>query len=119
MAIANHLIYLLISVLFTVVVGRSLFTNGHPFLMECLGAEKMAEAVNRLFLVGFYLMNMALVFLALKFGETGANLEDSIEVLAGRVGFLSLVMGLMHFNNLFWCGFARSRLSKFTVKDAA
>ena len=109
MAIANHLIYLLISIAFTVWVGRSLFINGHPFLLECLDSEDLAEAVNRLFLVGFYLMNMGLVFLALKYGETGVAFEDSLEVLAGRIGFVSLVMGVMHFNNLFWCDFVRNR----------
>ncbi|MFK7770160.1 MAG: hypothetical protein AB8B55_23320 [Mariniblastus sp.] len=112
MAIANHLIYLLISLAFTVWVGRSLYTNGHPFLLECLGSDKLADSVNRLFLAGFYLMNMGLVFVALKYGETGLAVEDSLEVLAGRIGFVALVMGLMHFNNLFWCDFVRSRRAK-------
>jgi hypothetical protein len=109
MAIANHLIYLVLSIAFTVLVGQSLYTNGRPFLMECLGNAKTADAVNRFFLLGFYLMNSAFIFFALRFGETGATLEQSLEMIAGRVGFVALVMGGMHFNNLYWCEFVRQK----------
>ena len=103
MGIANHLIYVLISVAFTVYVGQSLYRHGLPFLLECWGQVEVATAVNRFFLVGFYLLNVAFVLLALKYGQTGLTIEDSLKILAGRVGFIVLVMGGMHFNNLFWC----------------
>lgn len=109
MAVVNHLIYLLLSLAFTVYVGQSLYSNGRPFLVECLGNQKTADAVNRLFLVGFYLINSAFIFLMLRYGETGRTLEHSLELLSGRVGFVTLVMGGMHFNNLFWCEIIRNR----------
>ena len=109
MAIANHLIYLIVSFAFTVSVGQSLFTNGKPFLRECLGTERAANAVNRLLLIGFYLLNIGLVCLAIKFGEVGVAIEDSVAVVAGRVGAVALVMGVLHFNNLFWCDLLRRR----------
>jgi len=115
MGFANHVIYLLASICFTIIVGRSLFKNGRPFLIECCKSEKIADAVNRLFLVGFYLLNFALVFLALRFGETGDTLVRSLELLSGRIGIVALIMGVMHFNNLFCCEFfRRSRVSKLT-----
>ena len=107
MGLANHVIYLLASVCFTIIVGHSLFRNGRPFLIECCKSEKVADAVNMLFLVGFYLMNFALVFIALKFGETGDTLTRSLELLSGRIGIVALIMGVMHFNNLLWCEFFR------------
>ena len=107
MAVANHLIYLTISIAFTISVGRSLYNNGKPFLMECLGTEKLANTVNSLFLVGFYLMNAGMVFLLLKFGQVGVALEDSLGLLAGRIGLVALIMGFMHINNLFWCDWVR------------
>ena len=109
MAIANHLIYLFVSIAFTVYVGQTLFANGKLFLMECLGSPKTADAVNRLFLVGFYLMNLAFVFLMLRLGNTGFTLEHSLELLSGRIGLVTLIMGAMHFNNLFWCEFVRGK----------
>lgn len=109
METANHLIYLVLGISFTVLVGRSLYNNGRPFLLECWEDTAIADAVNRFFLVGFYLMNSAFIFFILRFGETGATVERSLEVLSGRVGFVALVMGAMHFNNLFWCNFLRIR----------
>ena len=107
MAILNHVLYLLLSLAFTVYVGQSLYSHGLPFLVECWGDLKTAESVNRLFLAGFYLMNVGFIALILRFGETGDTFERTLEVLTSRVGFVALVMGCMHFNNLFWCEIAR------------
>jgi hypothetical protein len=109
MGVANHLIYVLFSIAFTVYVGQSLYRLGLPFLVECWGHVQVATAVNRFFLVGFYLLNLAFVLLALKYGKTGFSFEDSLEILARRIGFIVLVMGVMHFNNLFWCELIRHR----------
>lgn len=109
MGIAIHLLYLAISIAFTVLVGHSLFSCGKPYLLECLGNKKTANAVNRLFLAGFYLMNIGLVLVLLENGEAGESLRSNLEALAERVGFVALVMGCMHFNNLFWCELIRSR----------
>lgn len=114
MAIANHLVYVLLSIAFTVYVGQSLFAKGRLFLLECWGDPKTADAVNRLLLVGFYLLNCAFVFIVLRYGETGETLQHSLEVLAGRVGFVALMMGAMHFNNLFWCEIVRRKRSAAT-----
>ncbi len=107
MVFVSHAIYLLISALFTVYVGRSLYTNGRLFLMECWGEERLADAVNKVLLIGFYLLNSSFVLLVLRFGATGTTIENAIEILAGRIGFVVLVMGVMHFNNLMICEFAR------------
>lgn len=109
MEIVNHVIYLLATACFTFFVGRSLFINGRPFLVECWKSEKIADAVNMLFLVGFYLLNFAFVFIALRFGETGDTFIGSFELLSGRIGIVALVMGVMHFNNLLWCELLRRR----------
>ena len=111
MAIGNHIAYLLLSFCFTVFVGQTLFKHGRLFLLECLGNETAADSLNMLFLVGFYLVNLAFIFIALRYGETGTTLVSSVEVIGGRVGLVTLIMGLLHFNNLFWCNLARNRNS--------
>ena len=110
MAVTNHAIYLLFSVTFTIVVGRSLFRHGRLFLIECFqGSERHADALNRLFLTGFYLLNTAFVCFMLRYGQTGTSLLTSLELIAGRVGTVSLLMGVMHFHNLYWCNRLRQR----------
>lgn len=109
MAITNHLIYLAISILFTVLVGQTLYKHGRYFLLECFPKGRTADAINRLFLAGFYLLNLALVFIALRFGNVASTIEGSLETVAHRVGWVALIMGFMHFNNLFWCNLLRQR----------
>ncbi|MCA9218111.1 MAG: hypothetical protein KDB27_33800 [Planctomycetales bacterium] len=110
LAATNHVLYLVCSAAFTIFTGQSLFANGRPFLMECFRNAKAADATNRLFLIGFYLLNTAFVCITLRFGETGTTAVATIELLSTRVGVVVLTMGIMHFNNLYWCNRIRNAL---------
>jgi len=94
--------YLLISVLLTVWVARTLSKNGLVFLVEAFNNNnrELASSVNHLLVVGFYLINIGYVTLALKYGDKPANLQQSIEFLSTKVGLVLLVLGGMHFINL-------------------
>ena len=99
--IATYLVYLTISVALTVWVARTLHTNGRIFLVDSfLGNERLADSVNHLLVVGFYLINVGYVTLALKYGATAATAQEFLEVLSTKVGTVLLVLGGMHFFNL-------------------
>lgn len=102
-----HLVYLVISIGFTVFVGNTLFVSGREFLLECFPKGATADSINRLFLAGFYLMNTAFICIALRLGDTSETLVGLVQIVSYRVGLVTLVMGLMHFNNLFWCNLIR------------
>jgi hypothetical protein len=54
--------YILISVLLTIWVARTLHKNGRVFLVEVFGGdEALADSVNHLLVVGFYLINFGYV----------------------------------------------------------
>jgi hypothetical protein len=106
--IITHLAYLSISVALTVWVARTLHKNGRIFLVDSfLGNEKLADSVNHLLVVGFYLINIGYVSLALKYGVTATNAQESLESLSTKIGMVLLVLGAMHFFNLYV--FARMR----------
>jgi hypothetical protein len=97
----NHLIYLGISVALTIWVARTLHRNGRIFLMDCFhGNAGLADSVNHLLVVGFYLVNVGFVTLALKYGVMADTLEHTVETLSTKVGVVLLVLGFMHFFNL-------------------
>lgn len=97
----NHLAYLGISVALTVWVARTLHRNGRVFLMDCFhGNSSLADSVNHLLVVGFYLVNIGFVALALKYGVRADTLEHAVETLSTKVGVVLLVLGFMHFFNL-------------------
>jgi hypothetical protein len=113
--IVTYAAYLAISVALTIWVARTLHKNGRIFLVDSfLGNEKLADSVNHLLVVGFYLINIGYVTLALKFGARAVNVQEAMESLSTKVGLVLLVLGGMHFFNLFV--FARMRKRALTPK---
>ena len=69
----TYLIYLGLSIAATIWVARTLHRNGRIFLVDCFhGNTDLADSVNHLLVVGFYLINVGFVALALRFGVEGA-----------------------------------------------
>jgi Na+/melibiose symporter-like transporter len=98
----GYTFYLLISVALTIWVAQTLSKNGLVFLVDAfLGNRELANSVNHLLVVGFYLINVGYVSLALKYGDQPANLQQVIEVLSSKVGMVLIVLGAMHFFNLY------------------
>ena len=98
----TYLLYLVISVALTVWVARTLHRNGRIFLVEAFhGNEQMADSVNRLLVVGFYLINVGYITLALKYGDPPRDAQTAIEYLSTKVGLVLVVLGVMHFFNMF------------------
>ncbi len=107
-----YLIYLAISIALTVWVARTLHKNGRVFLVDVFhGNETLADSVNHLLVVGFYLINFGYVSLALKLGYNVATTQEGIEALSVKVGMVLLVLGGMHFFNLFIFSRMRRRAS--------
>ena len=101
MITVSYGLYLLIAIGFTVWVARSLSGNGIVFLVECFGHDEvLARSTNHLLVVGFYLMNLGFIFLALQFGKPPATLPDMVIFLSSKVGLAVLVLGAMHFFNM-------------------
>src|SRR5438874_1942582 len=72
--------YLAIGVAFTVVVALTLYKNGRVFLVDAFqGNTALADSVNRLLVVGFYLINIGFISVALKYGDPARELQEVIE----------------------------------------
>jgi hypothetical protein len=99
---ATYMLYLAISIVLTVWVARTLSKNGRVFLIDSFASnERLADSINHLLVVGFYLINLGYVTLALKLGDKPANSQQAIEFLSTKVGLVLLVLGAMHFFNVF------------------
>lgn len=90
----TYLAYLTLSILLTVWVARTLHKNGRIFLVDSfLGNEPLADSINHLLVVGFYLINFGYVTLALKYGEKPEDLQGMFETLSTKIGVVLLVLG--------------------------
>ena len=99
--LTTYVVYLIISICLTVWVARTLHKNGRVFLVDSfMGNEQLADSVNHLLVVGFYLINIGYVTLALKYGAAAASAQEAMESLSTKIGLVLLVLGGMHFFNL-------------------
>ena len=97
----TYAVYLALSLALTVFVARTLHKNGRVFLVDSFGGnEKLADSVNHLLVVGFYLINIGYISLALKYGDPARTPQEAIEYLSWKVGIVAVVLGVMHFFNL-------------------
>jgi hypothetical protein len=105
-----YITYLALSLVTTIWVAQTLHKNGRPFLVDAFsGNTVLAVSVNHLLVVGFYLVNIGYVALALKTAQAVNTLRESIELVSDKFGVVLLVLGVMHFFNLFV--FSRMRKS--------
>ena len=99
--VISYGIYLIIALPLTVWVARNLFRNGRIFLVDCFhGNESLADSVNQLLVMGFYLINFGFVSIYLKLAEEVLDVRGIFEALSGKLGVVLLVLGGMHFFNL-------------------
>ena len=99
--ILTYAVYLVISIALTIWVAKVLFKNGRIFLVDIFhGNVELADSVNRLLLVGFYLINIGYMSLVLKEEGLIGNTQIVVEVLSRKLGYIILILGGMHFLNL-------------------
>jgi hypothetical protein len=100
--VITYALYLLIALPLTWWVARNLFRNGRIFLVDCFhGNDALADSVNQLLVMGFYLVNFGFVALYLKLAGEVVEVRGIFEALSGKLGVVLLVLGGMHFFNLY------------------
>ncbi len=98
----TYITYIVISIGLTIWVAQTLYKNGRVFLIDVFhGNKELADSVNHLLVVGFYLINLGYVSLALKLGYDVLDARESIEALSGKIGWVLVTLGGMHFFNLY------------------
>lgn len=93
--------YLAISIVLTIWVARTLYRSGRVFLLDAFrGNEELADSVNHLLVVGFYLINVGYITLALKTSSPLATFREGVELESTKIGIVLLILGAMHFFNI-------------------
>jgi hypothetical protein len=117
--VPTYAAYLLLTVPLVLWVGSTLRRNGRVFLLDVFdGDEELATAVNSLLVVGFYLVNLGYVSIALKVGAQVSTATQAIEALSLKVGTAVLVLGLLHLANLYVLNKLRRRSQLTSRSDA-
>jgi hypothetical protein len=106
-----YLVYLAISIGLTVWVATTLSRNGLVFLEDVFADAKLAGAVNQLLVMGFYLLNLGYAAVAMRSTSRIPDASRALETLSMKIGLVLLVLGALHFFNVFFLGrYRRGRL---------
>src|SRR5260370_5720864 len=96
--VITYLLYLLISVGITVFVGSALSRSGRTFLLDVFGGnESLPEAVNRLLVVGFYLLNLGFMTLTLRATGQISRARQAVHLRSVHIGEVHLVLRALQF----------------------
>jgi hypothetical protein len=97
-----YMVYLPVSILLTWYVAHTLFKNGRIFMLDIFhGKTEIAFATNKLFEVGFYLVNVGFALWILEIYNELTTAQDTIEVLSKKIGGFAIYLGVMLFMNLY------------------
>ena len=97
----TYIVYIALSIPLTIWVAQTLHKNGRIFLIDSFrGNERLADSVNHLLVVGFYLINIGYVALALKERIAPTDVREVLETISRKIGVVMLVLGAMHFFNI-------------------
>jgi hypothetical protein len=113
----GYAVYLPIALGLTYFVASNLFKNSKVFMLDIFKQkEEIAMSTNRLFEIGFYLVNIGFAFLILKIESYEAvdNSQLLIELLSKKVGGFSIYLGVMLFFNMYLF-FRGRRISKQSI----
>ncbi len=97
----TYIIYLLVTWIITVHIGLVFYRNGRLYLLNMLqNDEKLTDFVNKLLLVGYYLVNLGYVALMLRFWDTIYTWTELLVSICAMTGKIMLGLAVMHFFNM-------------------
>ncbi|MEM7275216.1 MAG: hypothetical protein AAF547_19210 [Actinomycetota bacterium] len=103
-AIGLYLLYALVAVGLVVFLARTLYANGRVFLASAFEEEELAASVNKLLVIGFYLLNLGYALLVYQLQPSYPNLTEAFNELVLKLGILLVSLGVIHLINMliFW-----------------
>lgn len=115
----SYLIYLGIAVPLTLWMASTIRQYGRVFLIDVFhGDEKSADAVGRLLVLGFYLVNLGFVVLFLRTLGVVPDVQTMVEKLSVRIGVMLVVLGFLHLFNVWVVNAMRNRTIEEDAQSA-
>lgn len=90
-----YLIYLPVSIGLTTFVSQHLFKNSKIFMLDIFNQkQEIAFATNKLFKIGFYLLNIGFALRIIQIYRL-EDYKDLVEALSAKIGGFSIYLGVI------------------------
>ena len=114
----GYAIYLPIALFLTYYVSKTLFKNSKIYMLDIFkGREEIANATNKLFETGFYLLNLGFALMILEMNMYDNSYQVLIEKLSYKIGGFSIYLGIMLFLNLYFFFRGKRKASQTQVEQ--
>ena len=100
-AIGFYLVYASIAIGLVIYLARTLRRNGAVFLVDVFDEDRLAESVNQLLVIGFYLLNLGYALLLYQLDPSYLSLTQAFNQLIVKIGWLLFSLGIIHMLNMF------------------
>lgn len=100
--IIGYAIYLFITTLIIVKVGKICYQNGNIYVAELIPNHMdLCHRTNQILLLGYYLLNIGYCAMTLISWETINSFAQLIEVIAFKSANIIAIIAVMHYINIF------------------
>lgn len=100
--IIGYAIYLLITTIIIVKVGKVCYRNGNIYVAQLIPEHlDLCHKTNQILLVGYYLLNLGYCAMTLISWEQLYSFQQLIEVIAVKSATIIGTIALMHYLNIF------------------
>ncbi|MFB6454261.1 hypothetical protein ACE38W_03235 [Chitinophaga sp. Hz27] len=101
MNILAYIIYFFITALITILAGWLFYHNGRHFILYFFkGDVGLTDSVNKLLLIGYYLLNLGYAIIMIGFWEQLNSWQQLIETVASMCGRIMITLGIIHWVNM-------------------
>lgn len=99
----GYIIFLIVIFIVTFQIGGKFYKNGEIYIKMLMPNNlRLVQSVNKILLVGYYLLNLGYTSLSISSWPTIDNQNMLCFYLSDRVGFIILMLALIHYFNLIW-----------------
>lgn len=99
--VCAYIAFLTLMIFIIVYAGRYFYSNGRIFIISLFnGNVVLADGLNKLLLIGYYLLNIGYSFIKLKQWQKISSLEMLFSSLASNIGVLVFILAIIHYFNM-------------------
>ena len=99
--IIGYLIYLSLTSVIIIKVGKLCYDNGNIFVSQLIpNHEELCHQINKMLLIGYYLLNLGYCAMTIISWEKIQTSNQLIEIIATKSAFIILTIGFMHYINI-------------------
>ena len=97
----GYLAFFLIMAAIIVKVGWACYTNGNSYVLHFIPNQKdFSLRINKILLLGYYLVNIGYVIYSLSNWEAIANVITMLEYISYKTAYIVIALSILHYANI-------------------